>query len=44
MSAIRAMGGVDLQATASPSVPQGSALGTKLSSRLDSFYDGKENN
>ena len=42
MSTVRAMGGVDIQATASPSVAQGSALGTKLSSRLDQFTQGQD--
>lgn len=41
---IRAMGGVDIQAPAGPAVEPGSALGTELSSRLDEFTTGKDNN
>lgn len=43
MSTIRAFGGANtLQTSASPSVPQGTALGTKLSTRLDEFGIGKD--
>lgn len=41
MSTIRAFGGVDLQAPAGPSVPEGTALGTKLSTRLEEFTTGR---
>ena len=43
MSTIRAFGEANtIQASASPSVPQGTALGTKLSTRLEEFTQGKD--